>query len=93
MQMVCSESGLWGEPRVVQPEQAAAWQTAQALTSQGNKAGAQDGDQFPTFNFRIAFGDQVFYLATEFFIVMGSLSCMTLRRTWKLWMGGINCPT
>lgn len=56
MQRVRSESGLWGEPRVVQPEQAAAWQTAHALTSKRIKAGEQDGEQFPVFNLRIGFG-------------------------------------
>lgn len=52
---VTSESGLWGEPRVVQPEQAAAWKTAGALTSQGKKAAEEDGEHFPVFNLRIGF--------------------------------------
>jgi hypothetical protein len=55
----CSESGLWGGPCIIPPEQAAAWESAQTLTSKHNTVNADDGETRTVLSFRMAIGECV----------------------------------
>lgn len=51
---VSSESGLWGGPCIIPPEQAAAWESAQTLTTKHNTVNADDGEERTVLSFRMA---------------------------------------